>query len=139
MKRVLLFTVLLLPVFLLSGCAGVDPTTALAVIGLLFVLGVVGTRADAPPADMTPLGEAQIRVENGRGNATLHLKETSRKDIPSASVPVSGAANPDGTFDLSGKLADGTTVRIAGKNGDIVRLTVGDKTTEHSSIRQESR
>ena len=135
MKRVLLFSALLLPVFLLSGCGGVDPMTALAVIGLLFVLGVVGKR-DAAPVDMTPLGEAQIQVSAGRGNATLHLKETSRTDIPAVSVPVSGTASKDGTFDLSGKLPDGTVVRIAGKDGDIVRLTVGTKTTEHSSIRQ---
>lgn len=139
MKRVLLVSVLLLPVFLLSGCGGVDPTTALAVIGLLFILGVVGSRDAATPADLTPLGEAQIQVRDGLGTATLHLKKTTRTDVPAADVPVSGTASADGTFDLGGQLPDGTVIRVAGKNGETVRLTVGTKTTEHSSLLPESR
>ena len=134
MKRVLLLATILLPVLLLAGCGG-DPTTALAVIGLLFVLGVVGKR-DAAPVDMTPLGEAQIQVQEGRGTALLHLKETANKAIPVADVRVAGKVGKDGTFDLGGALADGTSVRVAGSNGGIVRLTVGSSMTEHSSIKQ---
>ena len=135
MKRVLLASALLLPVFLLSGCAGVDPTTALAVIGLLFVLGVVGNRSDATPAELRTLGEARITVEDGRGTAPLRLHAV-RADVPEATVNVTGAVRPDGTFDLGGSLADGTPVRVAGRSGEVVTFTLGAKTSSHTSLTQ---
>lgn len=143
MKRLLLASAVLLEALLAFGCGG-SSDSALKIVGLLFLTGVIGKRGVSTAEDAVPMGRARIEIRDGRGSATLHLERTTRADVPGldlhgADVRVTGAASADGTFDLSGRLPDGTLVRIAGRNlvgrsGETVSLTVGARTTEHTSV-----
>ena len=128
-----LLPALLLPT-LLAGCGGgLDTENILKISGLLFLTGIIGKRSAATPIDAAPLGRAEIRSQGGRGTATLHLTPPVGTEFPTADVAVAGSVGADGTLDLRGTLADGTPVRVAGRNGQSIYLTIGTKTTEHTS------